>query len=1422
MELFYCYAKRSVAFLKIFRLLFCIPVLLLHITVAQGQITYNESFDVVAATQTLPLGWAQGRQGGGNDIDNMWDRITSGTSPLCTPKSGSGMVRFQSRIINSGEASYLASKRLDMRTIPGSGAPLNFWLYREAGYPANGDRISVYVNSTPDLLGAPLQLSELSTAANVINRSCAMAPLAGVVCGTWNQYQYTIPASWNTTNVYVIILATSAFGHNIYLDDFSVTSYPKVANQSLVTSTPMVINQNSSLTAKNTINQQIIGIRITMDGNNIPRSLSNVEFNTNGSTNPATDITNAKLWFTGGTPTLNFENALLMGTVAQPWLTNYMFLVPPTPGYTGLSAINSMDHGDNFFWITYDISPGAVKGHYVDAEWIGYKLTGIQYTPNLYTLTGARRIGDVYCTPTYAIGTSWLNYTGNDFIGRVQLAGNQVPGINNAQNIINSYAGTLCPFAYPANCPFQTHPSDYEFVPSTTGKTTSITANGLVSYSISLQVGSYNSGNAIAAWIDYNQNSVFDPLEKIAQSGFIGPNGIYTTTFVPPLAALPGETRMRIREVWLDADIDPCDHRFFGETEDYVITIVRACNGPAGWSTWLGYTNEWSDPSNWCPGVAPVNGIVPDVNVVIPGGPSFAGYAYKKPVIRSGVQARAMKLRILGTDTLYIDAASNASLTVLDSLAIQNNASALVVKNSFSDSAQVYNGLLNRPLESPLKNYGRSRSLLLFTPAELSGKGLVANDRITHILLHLQRKSNGNPYKNLTIKYYYTGGAFSFTSGSAGVMPPLTGPAPVTVFSGDLNTASYIPAVDGWGTIEIALTNPVIWDGSGNQVVIEICYDNTGFASTGANDEIRFTQTTSFRKYMTMENLTAYPKAGCDILPSDYFATTASGIAGTNTVTVDPAMASQVYVGAKVIGTGPFNGSITATVINVAGTTVTLSSNVLATFTNGTLTFYNTNSFAGNCRPNLTFRFERPYTKFPIAVGGHWQNNGAFIPAISKVTMNGTGLQHINGSSTTTFYDLKIQNAAHVMRMTDFIVSDSLILTNGRLKLNNGLVTLTNTSPSALSFVVAAGDIQAETDLLNDNVSPYGRLAWDMGTVSGVRTIPFINATGVRIPMDYNIDNGAHDMMLGTYSTLPDNINWPLPDVTNIHGINNGSGGGWGSAGWAMTDRYYLVKNNSQQGAQADITFRYAAGEQAQSGNTDMRAQRWVNAGSLWEFPFQPNQVFTPGNPNTVALSDYSGFTSGNWWTIVGETTPLPVSMLEFTASKVQDKVKLSWTTASEINNSHFNVERTLDHTNYKFIDRVESSGQGNNVQHYEALDEAPVTGIQYYYLHQFDFDGTMQPYGPVAVNFSADLFEILTTISSPTEHELSVVFQYNSDEPYNYRIIDMTGRILSASSRSDATKGINTIDIGVDLSRGAYYLVLQNEKEVVTRKFFY
>jgi len=86
-----------------------------------------------------------------------------------------------------------------------------------------------------------------------------------------------------------------------------------------------------------------------------------------------------------------------------------------------------------------------------------------------------------------------------------------------------------------------------------------------------------------------------------------------------------------------------------------------------------------------------------------------------------------------------------------------------------------------------------------------------------------------------------------------------------------------------------------------------------------------------------------------------------------------------------------------------------------------------------------------------------------------------------------------------------------------------------------------------------------------------------------------------------------------------------------------------------------------------------------MNAADLWEFPFQPGQMFVAGTPNSVQLLDYTDFSGSTWWTITGNSSPLPVTLVDFSGEKKDSKVLLRWTTASEVNSSHFDIERTAD-----------------------------------------------------------------------------------------------------------------------------------------------
>ncbi len=1403
----------------------CAGLVLLITVPVQAQLVYNESFEhvVPGVNYDIPLGWLQEQIGVSIDVDNKFHCSNVAAFPTITAHTGADMLGFNSRDVIAGETSFISTKKLDMRNgMPGGGAAFNFWFFRDnIGAQASVDRIQVYVNDSSHFAlgptGATL-LTEISTGATTIHRSCALAPVPAIING-WNQYFYTIPnvSPYNTNSVYIIIVAISGAGYNMFIDDLSVNTYP--LNQTYTANSAEVISQNINTTAAGRPGEQIIGCRLTMEGAANPRVLANMEFNTNGSTNPLSDIVSARLWYSGGTPTFDTTTAILLGTYNNPWLTNFTFLTAPNANYSGMASFNGLEHGYNHFWLTYRISNTATTGNYVDAEWIGFTMSAAAVTPFTMTLPGSRIIWSNVTIPSYSSYCGGASHNRTCWINKVILQGNHPVGINNSLNTITGTsgawtAGPACPPPFPRSCPWQTHPSDYELFQPLPGKTTTLTADGTTIYTISMQVGSLSSNNYISAWIDFNGDFVFSANEKIANSGSLAAYTTFTANFTVPDTAKVGPALLRVREAISSPNLHPYATRTYGETEDYIITLLPNCPGVPGWTTWLGINDNWLDEANWCPSVVPIAGN-PDKNVRIPGGPTGGIYTYHRPVIRDSVQARALKLRIEGADTIHVDATTGSSLTVLDSMMIQTPNSAVVINSNFSDSAQVSNGLLPRPNDSPLASSQRSRSFLSITQTELLAEGMRAGDVITAIRVHIQRKSNGNPYKNFTIKYFYTTNPQSvFGVGAAANIPlPVGSPAsPVTIFSGDLDPDVYIPVLNDYGTVLLPLSTPIVWNGGTNPLIIEMCYDNTGFPLTGLNDEVRFTQTTSLRRYMTIKNLSAYIKAGCSMTPKDTVISPSTGSAGSNQLTVTAADAPDIFPGQLT--------NLGLQVVSIIGNVVTLNTN-LPVNVNGNVIFYNTLITSIFYRPNVTFEWHRPYNRFPISVAGHWENNGTFVPANSIVTMNGTiPNQKISGTVPTTFYDLKVSNNNHVLLTSDVIVNDSLLLAQGRLKLNNKLLRLTNPGPGILNRT--NGYIQSEMDAIAGNVAPFGRLRWEMGNITGNRVIPFINIMGEYLPLDYNIDAGTHDVTFATYRTNQNNTNLPLPEVTNIFGMNNATGGaGYGSDGWAMADRYFMIDNTGSS-AQADITFRYSTTEQAQGGNVNMMVQRWMNTTDVWEFPFLPAQMFFGGNPNSVVLSNFNGFSNSTWWTITGSSTPLPVTLLDFQGEKVDSRVLLRWTTASEINSSHFDVERTVDNNTFKLIGRVPSKGSGNNIQHYETWDLSPVEGIQYYYLTQYDQDNSSHVYGPVWVRFDHDGFDIISTILNPNSKGISLAFHYDSEEPVSIRIIDMTGRVVYTKNKFQAVHGFNHVEIDAVLSKGIYQIVLQNSQKVVTSRFFY
>lgn len=103
-------------------------------------------------------------------------------------------------------------------------------------------------------------------------------------------------------------------------------------------------------------------------------------------------------------------------------------------------------------------------------------------------------------------------------------------------------------------------------------------------------------------------------------------------------------------------------------------------------------------------------------------------------------------------------------------------------------------------------------------------------------------------------------------------------------------------------------------------------------------------------------------------------------------------------------------------------------------------------------------------------------------------------------------------------------------------------------------------------------------------------------------------------------------------------------------------------------------------------------------------------------------------FTAGSFFTLATVNfllTPLPIELLNFLGETTGSTNQLTWTTATELNNDHFVLERSADGIAFEAIGNLPGAGTTQQVTHYAFEDDRPHQGLNYYRLLQVDLDGT-------------------------------------------------------------------------------------------------
>ncbi|MBS1515619.1 MAG: T9SS type A sorting domain-containing protein [Bacteroidetes bacterium] len=169
-----------------------------------------------------------------------------------------------------------------------------------------------------------------------------------------------------------------------------------------------------------------------------------------------------------------------------------------------------------------------------------------------------------------------------------------------------------------------------------------------------------------------------------------------------------------------------------------------------------------------------------------------------------------------------------------------------------------------------------------------------------------------------------------------------------------------------------------------------------------------------------------------------------------------------------------------------------------------------------------------------------------------------------------------------------------------------------------------------------------------------------------------------------------------------------------------------------------------------------------------------------------------------------------PVELASFTATTVRNEVNLNWRTVSELNNSGFEVERSVNGTNnWMKIGFVNGNGTTNSEKSYTFKDAGLAKGAYTYRLKQVDYNGNFEYYrlsGFVNVGVP-NKFEISQNYPNPFNPATKISYDLPFDSKVAIKIFDVTGREVASLVNQVQVAGYYTVNFNASaLSSGVYF----------------